>query len=470
MYFRRFYDEDLAQASYLVGCQATGSALVVDPARSIDAYLEVAQDEGLQIELVTETHIHADFLSGSQELVAQTGARLLLSDEGGTDWSYLVEHDGLRDGDRFEVGNLVVEVVHTPGHTPEHISLVLYDPPAGPEPRMIFTGDFLFVGDVGRPDLLDEAAGMVGTREVGARDLFASLRRLDELADHVLVWPGHGAGSACGKSLGAVPVSTLGFERVTNWALMERDEARFVERLLEGQPEAPYYFAQMKRLNRGRDRSTLWATPTSIDVIAPAEAAGRLASGDLQVVDLRESVEFFAGHLPGSLNVPPSRGRATWYGWILDYERPIALVADSAQAHAAARELASIGLDRVIGRIDPELPVVGAIPSATVVSVSASDALQLMRRGASVLDVRSAAEFEEGHLDGAVNVHTGRIPRQRESIPASGELLVHCQSGYRSAIACSLLSAAGRVNMINVEGGYDAIEAARAAQVAATRA
>src|SRR5687768_9044585 len=255
MFLQRFYDDQLAQASYLLGCAATGEALVIDPSRDVAQYVETAKREGLRVTHVTETHIHADFVSGARELAAATGAQLLLSAEGGAEWQYAyAAGDGatlLRDGDVIRVGNVRVEAMHTPGHTPEHLSFVVTDTAGADRPMGVFTGDFVFVGDVGRPDLLERAAGYEGTMVEGARVLFRSLRRFKErLPDFVQIWPGHGAGSACGKALGAVPQSTLGYERLFNWGLAAEDEGEFVRAVLAGQPEPPKYFAEMKRINR----------------------------------------------------------------------------------------------------------------------------------------------------------------------------------------------------------------------------
>jgi hydroxyacylglutathione hydrolase len=248
MLFTRIYDEDLAQASYLIGCQATGEAVVVDPRRDIAVYLEEAQNNGMRIVAVAETHIHADYLSGSRELAAATGATLYLSDEGDDDWKYGFEGERLHDGGEIQAGNVTLKAIYTPGHTPEHLSFLLTDGAVTDEPGFVLTGDFVFVGDLGRPDLLDEAAGGKDTRFVSAKQIFASLReRFVSLPNYVLVWPGHGAGSACGKTLGAVPSSTVGYERLFSWwgrFLEQENEEGFVEALLEGQPDAPVYFGE----------------------------------------------------------------------------------------------------------------------------------------------------------------------------------------------------------------------------------
>ena len=276
MLIKRIYDTKLAQASYLVGCQATGEALVIDPNRDVEQYLRAAEAEGLRITHVTETHIHADFVSGSRELARRTGATLLLSDEGGADWKYrFAKEDGatlVTGGDQFMVGNLRFDVLHTPGHTPEHITLLVTDTPATDQPMGAFTGDFIFVGDVGRPDLLEKAAKVEGTMVAGAKTLYASIERFKRLPDYLQLFPGHGAGSACGKALGAVPTTTLGYEKLANWGLTAADEAEFIQMVLAGQPEPPTYFAEMKRINK--------EGPAILGGFAhPPRLAGRTARG-----------------------------------------------------------------------------------------------------------------------------------------------------------------------------------------------
>ena len=219
MLFQHIYDKSLAQASYLIGCQKLGVAAVIDPKRDVDTYIEIAIQNNMKITHIFETHIHADFLSGSRELAALTGADMYLSNEGGPDWQYEFEHKGLKDGDVIKMGNLIFEVIHTPGHTPESISFLLTDTPASKEPVMMFTGDFVFVGDIGRPDLLEKAAGIQGTQDIGALQMYDSIRKFDALPDYIQVWPGHGAGSACGKALGAVPSTKVGYEKIRNGAL-----------------------------------------------------------------------------------------------------------------------------------------------------------------------------------------------------------------------------------------------------------
>jgi hydroxyacylglutathione hydrolase len=261
MFFELVYDKSLAQASYVIGCQAGGVAAVIDPKRDVDTYLQIAKANNMKITHILETHIHADFLSGSRELAALTGAEMYLSDEGDANWKYEFPHNKIKGGDVVKMGNLTFEVIHTPGHTPESISFLLTDKPATNEPVMLFTGDFVFVGDVGRPDLLEQAAGLVGTQDIGAAQMYDSLQEFSKLGDFIQVWPGHGAGSACGKALGAVPMTTVGYEKIRNWALqLLNDKAAFTKELLADQPEPPKYFAMMKKLNKV-DRKLLTEVP-----------------------------------------------------------------------------------------------------------------------------------------------------------------------------------------------------------------
>lgn len=463
MILRRFYDETLAQASWMVGCAATGEALVVDPNRDVDAYLEAAAAEGLRVTHVTETHIHADFVSGARELAARSGARLHLSAEGGPDWTYRWAEDAgavlLRDGDSFRVGNVRIDVLHTPGHTPEHLSFVVTDTPAGDGPMGVFTGDFLFVGDVGRPDLLERAAHVAGTMEPGARALFRSLRRFRAaLPAWVQIWPGHGAGSACGKALGAVPQSTLGYEARVNWGLAADDEDAFVAAVLAGQPDPPPYFARMKRINRdGPPLRGAYARPPRRDADALAAAAG---DGGPRVVDVRPAADFARGHVPGARNLPWNRSFLTWAGWLLPDDRDLLLVAPDGVVDDVVRALARIGLDRVAGYVPA-----GALegwraagrPLETVETIAPGALAGRLASGtAAVVDVRNAAEWAAGHLPDATHIPLGELEGRLGELPAGRPLVLQCQGGARSAIAASLLQAHGISGVLNLAGGYAA--------------
>jgi len=443
MFFERIYDESLAQASYIVGCQAKGVAIVIDPKRDIDTYLEVADRNNLQITKVTETHIHADFLSGSRELAAVTGAALYLSDEGGADWQYEFDHIGLKDGDIIEVGNLTLAVMHAPGHTPESVSFLLTDHPASALPIMVFTGDFVFVGDIGRPDLLEKAAGWKGTSVIGAKQMFHSLQRFLELPDYVQLWPGHGAGSSCGKALGSVPSSTVGYERIRNWALLQVDEEKFVAELLEGQPEAPTYFAMMKKLNK-TVRPLLVEIP-QIPLLTPAQFVAYQGAGAI-VIDTRAKELFLNGHLAGALNIQLKRSFATWAGWTIPYNRPLILIAESEQVEELIRLLMRIGLDEVVGYIS-EITELG-LPLQSTPAVSMED-VKAVQGDPSVqlIDVRNAVEYEAGHIPGARHIMWGKMEAGIPLLNSDQETVVYCQSGDRATIASSVLRRNGFENV-----------------------
>jgi len=465
MFFKQFYDQPLAQASYLIGCQATGDAIVVDPMRDVRGYVEVAAREGLRITHITETHIHADFVSGARELAAATGARLYLSAEGGPDWQYaFAERDGatlLHDGDVIQVGNLRFDVLHTPGHTPEHLSFVVTDQPAAAGPMGILTGDFVFVGDVGRPDLLEKAAKVANTMEAGARTLFHSLDRFRALPDHLQVWPGHGAGSACGKALGAVPSSTVGYEKRANWGVAQTAEDEFVRLVLDGQPEPPRYFAEMKRINRDGAR-VLGGLPTPSR--QPASALPPLVRAHAWLVDLRAASDFARGHVPSALSIPYSRGFSTWAGWLLPYDADVWLLTDAdgpetpAAVQDAVRDLALIGLDRVAGWFDASALAAWQASGAEWRDVPQLTPMELaerrLREPLQVIDVRGATEWEAGHLPDTDNIPVGLLAEAVPSLDPLQPIVTQCQSGARSAIAASVLLRAGRLDVFNLVGGY----------------
>jgi hydroxyacylglutathione hydrolase len=355
MFLRQLYHDGLAQASYLIGCQATGAALVIDPNRNIEQYLAAAQRAGLRITAVTETHIHADYVSGARELAQRTGAQLYLSDMGPAEWKYAYAVGAgatlLHDGDHFMVGNVRIEALHTPGHTPEHIAFLVTDTAHARLPMGLISGDFVFVGDVGRPDLLERAAGIGGTMEGAARQLFHSMERFRALPDYLQVWPGHGAGSACGKALGAVPQSTVGYEKATSWAFGMQAEDGFVRAVLEGQPDPPRYFAQMKRVNKQGPA----LRPTHLPPQLSREHLTAALAGELVVVDTRPADTYAADHLPGTINIPASDDFLTWAGWLLPYDRPLGLIVDAAQLQRVHDELLLIGLDQVAGYWPPSV-------------------------------------------------------------------------------------------------------------------
>ncbi len=455
MILRYFYDERLAQASYLLGCAKTGEALVIDPTRDVSAYVETAAREGLRITHVTETHIHADFVSGSRELAAQSGATIYLSDTGPADWKYGYADQPnvvlVRDGDAWMVGNIRLDVIATPGHTPEHISFLITDTAVTSTPIGMFSGDFIFAGDVGRPDLLEEAAGIRDSKEPGARQQFASLKRIARLPDHLQLWPGHGAGSACGKALGAIPSSTLGYERIVNPAFQFSREDVFVRWLLSGQPEAPRYFAQMKRVNKFGP--ALLAT-----LPRPAAASRAMLETAIQrgerIFDLRSAQDFTHAHLPGSISLPATAATfSTYAGWLVDFSQPVHLIApalDDTTLRPLLSALRAIGVDTIASMAASE---VVSRTGAAMPIVKAADLTAFVRlHDALVLDVRGINEYRELHARDALHIPLGHLPERAASLPHQRPIVIVCASGYRSHIASSILRSLGFDNVWSYEG------------------
>ena len=463
MLLKRFVHEGLAQASYLIGCQQTGEALIVDANRDVRQYIAAARSAGLRITHVTETHIHADYVSGSRELAALTGAMLLLSAEGGQDWQYKFARDAgatfLQDGDTFSVGNVRIEAMHTPGHTPEHLTFLVADTLQSTQQIGALTGDFIFVSDVGRPDLLEKVAGSEGSMRAGAKLLFESLRRFTERCpDWLQLWPGHGAGSACGKSLGAMPQTTLGYEKITNWAFQIDREEAFVEAVLDGQPEPPTYFATMKRLNRdGPPALGEMKTPRRLDA---AELKSALTRQEL-VVDLRRAEEFAGRHIPGTISIPLTRAFAGYAGWVLPYDRDLYLLSggtDEAAVKRAVSELAMIGIDRIAGWFGAEAFTSWGEHGETVASpqIAPPDVAPRMNNGTLVVDVRTLAEWRSGHIPGSLHIPLGRLVAQMMDRPRTQPVVLVCESGSRSSIGASLLTATGFTDVTNLTGGINA--------------
>ena len=473
MFFRQIYDEKLAEAAYLIGCQKTGEAIVIDPERDIDRYESIAAANGLRIVAAADTHIHADFLSGAREF-GEKGARLYVSDEGDADWKYEwldKRSDGgrydavkLRDGDTFKVGNIRFRAIHTPGHTPEHLCYEVTDLGGGADaPMGVATGDFLFVGDLGRPDLLESAAGVEGIAAPSAQRLYKTVKATESWADYLQVWPGHGAGSACGKALGAVPQTTVGYERRFNPALRAAtSEKDFVAFILEGQPEPPLYFARMKRDNK-RGPRVLGALPKPREM--PAAEVAALDARRVAVVDTRGWDAFRDAHLAGSLFAPLAKSFNADAGSFVTEDEEIVLVVEPARVEEAVRDLVRIGLDRVVGFLDARCFGELAASGATIVStreIAASDADRtIAAESPHVLDVRRASEFADGHLEGATNIAHTRLLSRLDELPRDHALLVHCQGGVRSARACALLERHGFA-VTNMAGGYGAYAKTRA--------
>ena len=459
MLLERFYDEDLAQASYFIGCQAKGEAIVIDARRDISEYLALAAKNGMRIVAATETHIHADYLSGTRELAAATGATTYVSGEGGADWQYGFEAERLMDKDTIKLGNITVTARHTPGHTPEHLSFLVTDGAFSDQPGYMFSGDFIFAGDLGRPDLLDEAAGGVDTRFAGAKDLFASLKNVFlELPDHIQVYPGHGSGSACGKALGAVPSTTVGYERNFAWwgsYLANNDEEGFIAQLLDGQPDAHAYFARMKRQNRGGAK-VLGTLPELVEFTAE-QIIEQTAANDAVFVDTRGHVAVAEGTVAGALAIPAISKMANFGAWAFDPEaddRQLILFAENLKAAEEMRDhLMRVGIDAVSGYAT----TLEGLPAFTPPSVDPADLENFEH--ALLLDVRGRSEFNAGAIPNAKHISGGRALWALDELPTDGKIVTYCQSGLRNSIVASALRDAG-YDVVELTGSYAGWDAA----------
>jgi hydroxyacylglutathione hydrolase len=463
MLFKRFYDDNLAQASYLIACERTREAVVVDPNLDIAQYIRAAGAERVRITNVTETHIHADFVSGARALAAATGARLHLSADGAKDWGYTsdaLEHaQPLRNGSEISFGKVRLRVAHTPGHTPEHLTFLVSDLERGSEPVGALTGDFVFVGDVGRPDLLERVAGAQGSMERSAAELRESIREFKGHPDHLQIWPGHGAGSACGKSLGSMPHSTLGYEKLFNWAFAEMSEGEFVRRVLEDQPVPPRYFASMKKINRRGD-----------SIAAPQGDLRELGSDDLYaglengavVVDTRPAEKFAAGHIPGTLNIPLNKSFLNWCGALVPANTDFHLITDAESDEAVKllfSDLAKIGLSPSRGYFGHRVFADWASTRGKLEPVRQLDAGALRseasKKNVQIVDVRGPDEWRRGHIPGAIHIPLAALPDRIGELDAAAPTVLQCRGGNRSAIATSFLQAHGIANASNLAGGYE---------------
>lgn len=455
MLIERIYDKDLAQASYFIGCQTKNTAVVVDPRRDIDVYQAMAEKNGMTIVAVTETHIHADYLSGTRELAAAVGADVYVSGEGGQDWQYEFDAQRLYDGDEIRIGNITIAAVHTPGHTPEHLSFLVTDGAFADEPGYMLTGDFVFAGDLGRPDLLDEAAGGVDTRFEGAQQMFASLRdKFLTVPDHVQVFPGHGAGSACGKALGSVPSTTVGYERKYSWwgrYLADNDEQGFIDELLDGQPDAPAYFGRMKRQNRRGP--AIMGERAPLAELDTATVAAQLEADEVTFVDTRSADQVHTGTVTRALNIPAGGSVATYAAWVVDPDnddRPLVLLADDQEsAQEFWDHLVRVGIDAVAGYVTG----LEGLPQTTprVIGPAELESFDAVMR----LDVRAKSEYDDGHVPGATQLHGGRVLWNLDQLPEEGTIVTYCQSGTRSSVAASGLRHAG-YDVVELKGSYEA--------------
>jgi hydroxyacylglutathione hydrolase len=458
MLLKQYYLGCLAHASYLIADPTTSTAVVVDPQRDIDQYLHDATQQGCHIRYVFLTHFHADFLAGHLELHERVGATICLGAQAQADYPFTP----FKDGDELAFGSVRLQVLETPGHTPEAISIVVYDLDQDPEhPHAVLTGDTLFIGDVGRPDLM-ASIGISATELAGK--LYDSLhQKLLPLPDETLVYPAHGAGSMCGKNLSSETFSPLGVQRRFNYALQPMSKAAFTQLVTSGQPEAPAYFAYDAMLNR-RQRPTL--TQTLRQVLTPLtldEVLRRLNAG-AQLVDVRDPEAFENGYLQGSINIGLQGSYATWAGTMLAQDAPIILIAPSGHEEEAAIRLGRIGYDHIAGYLAN-----GADAFATrsdlvrcIVRIEAQDLATRLAASAPplVLDVRTPGEREDKYIDGSLHIPLQRLQRQLNDIPRGQEIVVYCAGGYRSAIAASLLARYGWTRLADLVGGIAAWEAA----------
>jgi glyoxylase-like metal-dependent hydrolase (beta-lactamase superfamily II)/rhodanese-related sulfurtransferase len=459
MYFEQFYLGCLAHASYMLGSE--GDAVVVDPQRDVDLYLKAAEEHGLTIRHIFETHLHADFVSGHKELAARSGAQIYFGAKAGVTFA----HVPVQEGFELRFGKARINVLETPGHTPESICLLVTDDENPAKPWAVLTGDTLFLGDVGRPDL-----SRTHTPEQLAGMLYDSLHdKLLKLPDEVLVYPAHGAGSLCGRNMRAERSSTIGTERLTNYALQIPSREEFVKQLTSNLPARPDYFLQDAEINRGG------APPLSdlaeLKAVSPADLKAMLED-DVIALDIRPPEQFAAGHVPGSVNIALSGQFATWAGTILGLSSRPVLIADSRDQLAEARlRLARVGIEAERGYL--EGGVAGwkdaGFDLAQLSEISVNDLQQqLSKEKIRVLDVRREPEWMAGHIDGADWWPLDRFRVSPPEVDLTVPLAVHCQSGYRSMIACSLLQRAGFQNVVNVSGGFSAWQQAQLPLAAGT--
>ena len=452
MYFEQFYLGCLAHGSYLIGSE--GEAAVVDPQRDVDDYIKSAEQHGLKIRYIFETHLHADFVSGHRELAARTGAQIYIGREAGASFPHVDVHDGFE----LQFGKCRISVLETPGHTPESTCLVLTDVEKSTKPWAVLTGDTLFIGDVGRPDL-----SKTHTPEQLAAMLYDSLHnKLMKLPDEVVVYPAHGAGSLCGRNMRAERSSTIGTERLTNYALQISTRDEFVHQMTSNLPARPEYFVQDAEINR--QGAAVLAELPQLHAISATALRAMIDEG-LSALDVRPPDEFAIGHVPGSINIGLSGQFASWAGSLLGLKSRPVLIADTRERLDEARiRLARVGIEELSGYLHDGIS--GWEDSGFPVSELRQMTVQCLKdhlndRDLHVLDVRRPGEWEYGHLESAQLWPLDRFKESLPPLPKAATIAVHCKSGYRSTIASSLLMRAGFTGVVNVSGGYDAWEAAR---------
>lgn len=450
MDIERFEIPGLAQYSYIISSE--GKAAIIDPIRDTDRYIRYLEHKELKLAAILETHIHADFAAGSKALAESTGAELALSayDEG-EHYRYAMPHRSLRNGESVVIGEIRLDALHTPGHTPEHLSFVLFNNKRSiTEPVALFSGDFLFVGSVGRPDLLGEEA------KLGlAQELHHSLhRRLDGLPDRVQLYPGHGAGSLCGAGMSERAESTLGYERRTN-SLFELDEQTFVEEILRSVPPMPSYYPRMKDLN-ANGAVAVEQLPGAKSLSARQIEELRKES-HIALLDLRRPEAFGGAHIPGAISIGAGQNLSLWAGWLLDAESRIVLVNDNGNDEESRRALVRVGLDNIEGYLAGGMPrwIDAGLDFERTTQLSTEE-VQRREEGIFVLDVRSDAEWATGHIAGATHVMLGDLPGRLEEVPEQQSVLTVCGSGYRSSIAASLLARASGREVMSMAGGMSA--------------
>lgn len=445
MFFKQIFDKKLAQYAYIIGCQKNGEAIVIDPMRNIDQYEEIAEQEGLKITFAADTHIHADYVSGLREF-AEKGVKIIGSDEGDENWKYewLIgsnyNYNLVKNGDSFSIGNIKFDVIHTPGHTPESISFLVTDGALTDEPMGILTGDFVFVGDVGRPDLLETAAGQKGNMRPSAQKLYESVKAFEELPDYLQVWPAHGAGSACGKALGAVPESTVGYEtRFSPAFKAAKDENTFVDFILDGQPEPPLYFARMKKLNKVGP--TVLGSPIKLPEIVSVQV---MADSDTTVIDTRSKHNFMNSHLKGSIMASLDKNFNTIAGSFHDGKHEFYLIIDKENLQEAINDLANVGLDKCIGFATYNDFENWEGKKAFIQKTDFEELAKMMDEDRiQILDVRKATEYAGGKVPGSINIAHTRLAANLDQLPKDKTIAVHCASGQRASYSVSLLANKG---------------------------
>lgn len=455
MILEQFYLKCLAHASYLVGDESTGTAAVVDPQRDVDQYLEFASTHGLRIEHVLLTHLHADFVAGHLELRDRVGAKIYLGAKASAEYAFTP----LGDGDEVRLGTISLRALETPGHTPESISLLVFDAAISADaPVAVLTGDTLFVGDVGRPDLR-ASLGWSATDLGGL--LYDSLHeKLLTLPDASLVYPAHGAGSLCGRAISQETVSTIGEQRRVNYALRPMSKGDFVALVTADQPDAPAYFTYDAVLN-SKERPTLDETLAREVQPIPLDSVLALQEAGAQILDTRDAGEFASAHLKGSINVGLGGQYATWAGTVLQHQKPIVIVAAPGGEHESAVRLGRIGFDNVVGYLDGGLGSLAGRPELIGRTDRLSPAVAAERIGAAtVVDVRTPHEREEGAIAGSIFVPLSQLEHRLGEIPRGRPLIVHCAAGYRSSVAASVLKREGFDDVSEIAGGMAAWQAA----------